>query len=258
MSTDYADYEFYGQAPILPPHLSGFGVQVQVLADQDAAVAAVQASHWDAELGHPVATRTTGSSKRERGDAHDPEVGELLAVSRALRKLADKLEKKAGSRMRHLASIRAHHAVIKAARKADEAAMERAAREATTFDVAEMLIKASSAARTAFGPASPGFIPRDVAERAIDAMAGPLTADVPSPRPDPDPVALAMNGADVDVDVELGSDGTVAMVNGEPASPVRFSFIDRQGHATRLTVAADGYVNIYDEATGNLRRGYYA
>jgi hypothetical protein len=39
--------------------------------------------------------RASGSSKRERGDRYDPEVGELLAVSRAFHKLAARMERRA-------------------------------------------------------------------------------------------------------------------------------------------------------------------
>jgi hypothetical protein len=43
----------------------------------------------------------TGSSKRERGDSYDPEIGELLATARALHKMAARMERKARGRIRH-------------------------------------------------------------------------------------------------------------------------------------------------------------
>jgi hypothetical protein len=45
--------------------------------------------------------RATGSSKRERGDSYDAEIGELLATSRALHKLAARMERKARGRIAH-------------------------------------------------------------------------------------------------------------------------------------------------------------
>lgn len=56
----------------------------------------------------------TAFSKRERGDTFDAALGEQLAVARALRKMADKLERKANGRMRMLDSIRRHKAEIRA------------------------------------------------------------------------------------------------------------------------------------------------
>lgn len=58
-----------------------------------------------------------GSSGREPGDKPDAAIGEDLAVARALRSLASKLERRAAGRMRHVESIKAHKEQILRNRK---------------------------------------------------------------------------------------------------------------------------------------------
>lgn len=67
------------------------------LADSNASVAEVTYHGQEKYPGQdqPVRFTVTGSSKRERGDKNIPAVAEDLAVSRALRTLADKLEARA-------------------------------------------------------------------------------------------------------------------------------------------------------------------
>jgi hypothetical protein len=82
---------------------------LQVLADNDATVASVTFSCWPGwPKRRPVTFQATGSSKRERGDSYDEEVGELLAASRALSKLAARMERRARSRMCHLDALKRH------------------------------------------------------------------------------------------------------------------------------------------------------
>jgi len=49
-----------------------------------------------------------GSSSRERGDKADREVGENLALARALRSLASKLEKQAAGKIKHREDCKEH------------------------------------------------------------------------------------------------------------------------------------------------------
>jgi len=70
-----------------PLHVPRLQLSISTLVDKNAAVA---------EVGYSAVSRTggvlfyveTGSSKREAGDRFSPEIGEQLAVARALQKLA--------------------------------------------------------------------------------------------------------------------------------------------------------------------------
>ena len=78
-------------------------VHLSILTDGDRTV--VEASlHTYLNPSIPV----VASSGREPGDKTDPEIGEALAVARALRKIANRLEKKAAGTMKHRESIAEH------------------------------------------------------------------------------------------------------------------------------------------------------
>ena len=113
--------------PLLPEPLHQ--VFVQVLSDKDATVAQVTSYTTDGRTTTRVTT--TGSSKRERGDSHKREIGDTLALGRALSKLGHRLEKQAQSKINEAANIKAHHEAI-AVRKAAE---ERLRAEATEHGV---------------------------------------------------------------------------------------------------------------------------
>lgn len=72
------------------------------------------------EVGYIVETLTTGkgSAGREPGDKNNPEIGEKLALARALESAAAHLRKQANGRIRHVESVRAHREQIKAAKAA--------------------------------------------------------------------------------------------------------------------------------------------
>lgn len=59
----------------------------------------------------------TASSSRERGDKSDKKIGEALAVARALRKIADKLEHEARGTMKHREDCKKHAEEIAEAKK---------------------------------------------------------------------------------------------------------------------------------------------
>ncbi len=100
-------------APFYPPVPrealpDGFTVSVSVMTDPDATVATatLAADPYSAPI-----LRKTGSSKRMPGDSYDPETGTALAVARALHRLANDLEKKAGGRVRHAEDARLQRAI---------------------------------------------------------------------------------------------------------------------------------------------------
>jgi uncharacterized protein DUF1876 len=78
-------------------------IHINILTDGNRTVA-------EASL-HTYAAHVTGngSSGREPGDKSDPKIGENLAIARALRKIANRLEKKAAGTMKHRESIAEHH-----------------------------------------------------------------------------------------------------------------------------------------------------
>jgi hypothetical protein len=81
-----------------------------VMADNDATVAHVNynGSYQDKDGWHELAFDATGSSKRERGDSYDREIGELLASSRALEKMAARMKRRAKGLIRTQDSIAQH------------------------------------------------------------------------------------------------------------------------------------------------------
>lgn len=68
------------------------GPRFTVLGDRNATVARISWGQFHA----------TGSSKREPGDKYDPEIGRQLAVARALRNLADKVQEHADAAVQEL------------------------------------------------------------------------------------------------------------------------------------------------------------
>jgi len=59
-----------------------------------------------------LSVTAAGSSSREPGDKPDPQTGEALAVARALRRIAAKLERQARGKMKHQESVKAHREEI--------------------------------------------------------------------------------------------------------------------------------------------------
>jgi hypothetical protein len=78
-------------------------IAVIVVTDADAAVAL-------AAIGD---ISVTASSKREPGDRADPKIGSDLAVARALRKLARRLERRANGAVRQSQHVREQRAARK-------------------------------------------------------------------------------------------------------------------------------------------------
>ena len=120
--------------PLLPEPLHQ--VFVQVLSDKDATVAQVTSYTTDGRTTTRVTT--TGSSKRERGDSHKREIGDTLALGRALSKLGHRLEKQAQSKINEAANIKAHHEAI-AVRKAAEERLRADAKQGVQLAVGGLI-----------------------------------------------------------------------------------------------------------------------
>lgn len=84
-------------------------VQLRMMTDGNRTVAEAVLHTYQ----HP-STAAVASSARERGDESDEKIGEALAVARALRKIASKLEKQAAGTMKHREDNKAHARDIKA------------------------------------------------------------------------------------------------------------------------------------------------
>jgi hypothetical protein len=115
--------EYYGEAPPAPNE-PWQQLNCWVLSDKDATVAKVELYASNGETLYKKSA--TGSAKRERGDSYDQEIGDLLALGRALSKLGRKLEKQAQSKINATAAIKAHHEAIARKKADDEAAKIRA------------------------------------------------------------------------------------------------------------------------------------
>jgi hypothetical protein len=241
MSGDYDDYEraSYPISAFLPTRRS---VACDVMADSDAVVATVSYSYRGGRSEFPLAYTMTGSSKRERGDACDAEVGELLAVSRALAKLAARLEKRAQGRMRQLAAIKRHKAEIRARKAASSPPVDTAS--------ATALFTSFSGFSLRMPVISFGFVPVKPEEEATMA-AGQAAHDA------------ALAGGDTAFGESVTAKGGGKPAGGEYAAetvfPVRARFTDRySGRARLLVLSAQGYVTMYDEESGSKIRSYYA
>lgn len=84
-------------------------VQLTILSDGDRTVVEAALHTYR----NPSVT-ATGSSGREPVDKSDPHVGENLAVARALRSIANRLERQAQGYLRHAESNKAHKEEIAA------------------------------------------------------------------------------------------------------------------------------------------------
>jgi hypothetical protein len=108
--------------PVAYPHPTGFHTMnayrlasANVMADNDATVAHVgyNGSFSDKTGWHDLDFTATGSSKRERGDAYNREIGELLAVARGYEKLAARMKRRANGLIRQQDAINKHHQQIR-------------------------------------------------------------------------------------------------------------------------------------------------
>lgn len=90
-----------------------FSARVRLLSDGNRTVAEARLLELG-EIGIAVREVTTGigSSGREPGDKANSEVGEKLALVRALRSMAAHLESQAQGRIRHIESNKQHKAEI--------------------------------------------------------------------------------------------------------------------------------------------------
>ena len=84
-------------------HRTEYMLRVSVLPDHGATAARVTYFADSTEV-----ISATGSAKREPGDVYDPETGQLLAMSRALDRLAGKLRRRANGRVRNADTIKRH------------------------------------------------------------------------------------------------------------------------------------------------------
>ena len=95
----YVTAPYPPQAPQYPPQApaprQSPSVFVEVLSDKNATVAMATARvvRHTGKFYDPVDYEygASGSSKREQGDRHEPMVGEMIAVARALRALSDRM-----------------------------------------------------------------------------------------------------------------------------------------------------------------------
>ena len=76
-----------------PAPRQGPSVFVEVLSDKNATAATARIVRHTGKFYDPVdyECEASGSSKREQGDRHEPTVGEMIAVARALRALSDRM-----------------------------------------------------------------------------------------------------------------------------------------------------------------------
>ena len=76
-----------------PAPRQGPSVFVEVLSDKNATAATARVVRHTGKFYDPVdyECEASGSSKREQGDRHEPMVGEMIAVARALRALSDRM-----------------------------------------------------------------------------------------------------------------------------------------------------------------------
>jgi len=84
-------------------------VQLSLLSDGDRTV--VEAAYHSYQFPSIVASASSG---REPGDKSNEKIGEALAVARALRSLANRLERQAQGALRHAESNKAHKEEIRA------------------------------------------------------------------------------------------------------------------------------------------------
>ena len=87
----------YGTASSLLTPYRQLNLSLRTLVDRNAAVAEVTFV-VNTPVGGSIYVKT-GSSKREPGDPFDPDLGEQLAIARALRNLASSIEDDASARI---------------------------------------------------------------------------------------------------------------------------------------------------------------
>jgi len=97
-------------------------INIVIASDGTRTVAEAALNDPDDELFTPMA-QGEGSSARERGDKADQVTGDELAIARALRCMAARLERQAHGRINHAESVKAHRAQI-AEQKASAQATE--------------------------------------------------------------------------------------------------------------------------------------
>jgi hypothetical protein len=124
------------------------------VTDRNASVAAIRYRFAGREY------KATGSSKREKGDAHNPRIGQGLAAARAFRDLADQMEADAMALVREAERVRRARADARA-RRAD--AVGRASAERSRRTIKEI--------REKYGP--------EAAERARQRRSPGTWADEP-------------------------------------------------------------------------------
>lgn len=92
-------------------------IHILVLNDGDRTVAEANlAAIYGGDAPEIRPTTRSGSAARQPGDKADEMVGDNLAVARALRSLAAKLERQANGKMRNNESNKAHREQIRAAK----------------------------------------------------------------------------------------------------------------------------------------------
>jgi hypothetical protein len=107
--------------PLLPPGYST-GVNFSAMHDKNASVVNVVVTSRPFDYSQPVRFefKASGSSKREQGDVHDEEIGELIAAARAFQSLSRQLMSEATKRVN--ASTKAQAAAKQRAQEKREAA----------------------------------------------------------------------------------------------------------------------------------------
>ena len=115
----------YPKAPYVTPYRQSLA---NVMMTGDAAVAEVSYSLPPSSSAGPFARTFTGkgTSKRERGDSHDPVTGEVLAMARAYEELAARLHREARKRVKAQDAERRQQEIRKAKQRQQREA-ERAA-----------------------------------------------------------------------------------------------------------------------------------
>lgn len=94
-------------APDSAPVPDQLDVRITVLTDPSATVARAELVADMYPGAQPLVT-VTGSSKREKNDAYDPETGTLRAVARSLRNLAAQLDRQAAGNVKHAEDGKKH------------------------------------------------------------------------------------------------------------------------------------------------------
>lgn len=81
-------------------------LEVAIASDERKATLASLYLSYTTDRGDYVHIETTGAATRSPEDRYDPDVGALLATSRALARMAAKLERRARGEVKHQADMR--------------------------------------------------------------------------------------------------------------------------------------------------------